>query len=311
MLYKGIFGEPKPEYQTVSGPVASFVTKRAAPLRSLNVNIDPVQAGSGDPSPDNVRPISGWSAVNVWRTGKNLLPTLSNTTIAGITYMVNDDGSILINGTSTSSAIAYFATAGTAVNSLLESGTYTLSTFNTGITGEAYLQVTARSKDTGGVTNRHRITPSTPIRTFTISDSEYVGDFFIRLSTGAVATNAIIYPQIELGSTATPYEPYSGTQYTIQLGHTVYGGTLDVTNGVLTVTHGYIASYAGETLPGAWISDRDVYVPGTTPTIGAQVVYELDTPITIQLTPTQISTLQGANNIWADTGDVTVTYRSN
>jgi len=91
---------------------------------------------------------------------------------------------------------------------------------------------------------------------------------------------------------------------------TVYGGTLDVTTGVLTVTRGQIASYAGETLPGAWISDRDVYAAGTSPSTGAQVVYELAEPITYQLTPTQVRTLYGENNLWADTGDVTAEYRA-
>ena len=37
------------------------------------------------------------------------------------------------------------------------------------------------------------------------------------------------------------------------------------------------------------------------------VVYELATPITYTLTPAEITTLLGTNNIWADTGDITVT----
>ena len=40
-----------------------------------------------------------------------------------------------------------------------------------------------------------------------------------------------------------------------------------------------------------------------------EVVYELATPITIQLTPTQVNSLLGVNNIWADTGDVDVEYQ--
>lgn len=31
------------------------------------------QAGSGDPSPNNIRPISGWNTLNVTRTGRNML----------------------------------------------------------------------------------------------------------------------------------------------------------------------------------------------------------------------------------------------
>lgn len=90
---------------------------------------------------------------------------------------------------------------------------------------------------------------------------------------------------------------------------TVYGGTLDVTTGVLTVNMANIASYDGETLPGEWISDRDVYAAGTTPTTGAQVVYKLATPQTYQLTPTEVTTLLGQNNIWHDAnGETEVTY---
>jgi hypothetical protein len=37
---------------------------------------------------------------------------------------------------------------------------------------------------------------------------------------------------------------------------------------------------------------------------GVQLVYELATPIEVQLTPTQISSLMGVNNIWADCGDI-------
>lgn len=40
-----------------------------------------------------------------------------------------------------------------------------------------------------------------------------------------------------------------------------------------------------------------------------QIVYPLAEPQTIQLTPTQINTLLGENNVWADSGDVEITYR--
>lgn len=39
-----------------------------------------------------------------------------------------------------------------------------------------------------------------------------------------------------------------------------------------------------------------------------KVVYTLSTPQTYQLTPTQVSSILGANNIWADSGDVDVVY---
>lgn len=356
-----------------AGPsaIVSIPDAAAAPVDSLTVGIEPVQTGSGDPSPDNVRPITGWTGAKVTRTGKNLLRTLSDTTAAGITYMVNADGSILVNGTSTSAAIAYFASGGTADNSLLASGTYTLSRFATEITGDAYLQITTRGKSTGAVFARRRITASTPISTFTITDAEYVSDMFIRLSAGAVAANAIVYPQLELGSTATAYEPYNGNTLSIDWESetgTVYGGTLNVAKGELVVDRAIknvqisLGNYnstinallfysssgifsdalapANNNTPFSAIAEstnvnsasainggeygigltatKDVYLRAVGASSkddylsifpnGINVVYKLATPLTYTLTPQEIRTLLGANNIWADTGDTTVGY---
>ncbi len=79
---------------------------------------------------------------------------------------------------------------------------------------------------------------------------------------GTVCNNLTFYPKIEFGTTITPYSKYQGNDYNIALPETVYGGTLDVESGVVTVEYGHIASYAGEALPGEWISDRDVYSAG-------------------------------------------------
>jgi len=92
---------------------------------------------------------------------------------------------------------------------------------------------------------------------------------------------------------------------------TVFGGYVDVTRGTLVVDRANIASYSGQTLPGEWISDRDVYTPGGTPTTGAQVVYKLAEPVVYNITPQQITTLLGTNNIWDDAnGETKVEYRT-
>lgn len=41
-----------------------------------------------------------------------------------------------------------------------------------------------------------------------------------------------------------------------------------------------------------------------------QLVYELATPVTYHLTPTEVRTLLGQNNVWADTGDTEVVYKA-
>ena len=86
---------------------------------------------------------------------------------------------------------------------------------------------------------------------------------------------------------------------------TVYGGTIDFVSGKLIVTDGYIASYNGETLPSTWISDRDVYVEGNSPTTGAEVVYKVASPTEYTLTGMpEVKTLYGTNNVWADCGSI-------
>ena len=52
----------------------------------------------------------------------------------------------------------------------------------------------------------------------------------------------------------------------------------------------------------------------TTAVTGQKLVYELATPVTIPLTAEQvgavITTFKGNNNVWADTGDVSLDYRA-
>lgn len=102
------------------------------------------------------------------------------------------------------------------------------------------------------------------------------------------------------------YEGYANSTTTLPT--TVYGGTLDLTNGRLVVDRGYIASYNGETLPGAWISDRDVYTGSNSPTTGAQVVYELATPTITTITPSSLSLLKGLNVVSTNGESVEVTF---
>ena len=51
---------------SASGSIASFPDgAKNIPVESLKVNISPVQSGSGDPSPNNIRPISGHTQADV------------------------------------------------------------------------------------------------------------------------------------------------------------------------------------------------------------------------------------------------------
>lgn len=132
-------------------------------------------------------------------------------------------------------------------------------------------------------------------KAYTIPSECYYVRFIMAAAYGATYNDdiSVNYPATETGYNACRY---------------IYGGELNLTTGVLTVTHGYIASYDGETINEPWISSIDKYVAGNSPSTGAQVVYPLTTPTTIQLTPEEVRSFLGTNNLWANTGDSEVTY---
>ena len=79
--------------------------------------------------------------------------------------------------------------------------------------------------------------------------------------------------------TAPAFEPCVKQTLTTTLPEAVHGGALDWTSGVLTVTHG---------------------ADGT----------ELAVPRTAQLAPQTLEMLKGENNVWSDTGDTSLTYNA-
>ena len=264
--------------------IATF-NASALPMPSLNVSIEAVQSGTGDPSPTNVRPISGWSAVNVVDTGVNVWDEQwevgSYSTSTGEKTEANNrircKNPIKVVGGST----IYISSANTNMR--------------------IYLYYP---------NGEYKTTPSTLADTeYTIPDDVGWMTFNMATTYGTTYNNDV---SINYPSTNTSYTAYNGTTYTTQLKDgqgnplTCYGGTLTNENGVqrLEVTHGHIASYNGETLPSTWISDRDVYAEGTTPTIGAEVVYLLATPEEILQDNLPIASQDGTNNLWADSGDI-------
>lgn len=58
-------------YNTASGDVASFETNTEKALRQLIVDIRFQQSGTGDPSPDNVRPIAGYTGLVLKHSGED------------------------------------------------------------------------------------------------------------------------------------------------------------------------------------------------------------------------------------------------
>lgn len=198
----------------------------------VKVSWEPAQEGSGDPSPDNIRPITGRDAVSVTRCGRNIVGSQyqpgSTRVVNGLTFTVNDDYSVTVSGTAT--ALTF----------------YDFKPLKNILLLERNVDAMGKTVTEGGYT----------LRDVVCENTAYKGSCYMYLmfNKGTVV-DATYYPTIVYGSTATPYEPYTGSTTDIALPETVYGGTLDLETGVVTVEH-YVITFSGEE---NWILTSDGY----------------------------------------------------
>lgn len=199
-------------------PVANFAFTETGPA-------------SGTKGPDNPSTITGVSSVKVTRCGKNIVPYPffdTTKTSSGITWTDNGDGTVTANGTASASSIFVFISAST--RQVLKAGVrYTVSGCPQGGSVSTYYM-------RFGVGTSHDDFGNGASWTATTADESR--GLVARIASGATVSNLTFKPQIELGTTATSFEPYSGNDYTIQLGDTYYGGSVDLSSGVMTVTWG-------------------------------------------------------------------------
>ena len=342
--------------------IATFNDGSDLPLKSLTASIVPVQSGSGDPSPTNVRPITGWTEEVITRCGKNWLPTGR-----GYNFLYNADvGTVLDVDTDTPDwiddkngeyevTLSDWQRCGLLSNQLpigetayvrikIVSGSPRVTTYTLDTDYRVIRKFSNYNPASDGLDYNTQIQLA--------ENEHYVGVAIVGSNKKVIIRN----PHIVL-NTDEPYEPYAGTTTTIPFTDSqgqsveVFGGSVDVVNGgeqqrtMAIVDMGTLA-WAGTTnnrfvadlndvisasgdftdfmcemfTPRAsiengsiWINNKKIYVVDTThstPTDftnfvnGKKIVYPLATPTTFYTQPTSIKSLDGENNVFANTGDV-------
>lgn len=225
--------------ESASGNPAVFTDGARMQIKSLTAEINPIQTGEGEPSLENIRPIEGYDSVSVGVTGKNLLkyPYYQTTrTTSGITFTDNGNGSITANGTATANAYFYFYHRNQS-KLYLKEGSYILSdqsVFGDSYTGCGINYTNANGGETGVAFTSVNAEPSFEVTDYMAENG--IG-CYIRVKNGATLNNVTFKPMIRPVDTDSEYEQYKNTSVLINLGQTVYKGTLNVTTGELTVTH--------------------------------------------------------------------------
>ena len=142
-------------------------------------------------------------------TGKNLLPTTDTidkgVTFNGVTFKLNDDGSITATGTATSSMNIYLNKDFIS----MEPGTYTLSDSVATEESSTTYFLYADIKHLDGTNWAEKNLATYAVNTSTI-DEQFLYKSRIVIRNGIRLNNVTFYPQLEIGSSATSYEPYTG-----------------------------------------------------------------------------------------------------
>lgn len=192
-----------PPLEETGNPVVCYPVENY-PL-GVKATWEPVQEGSGDPSPDNARPIKGRDSVTVTRCGGNLLP-FSKQSFKFTQYL----GPYAVN---------------------LKAGTYYLSCGNVAhdgkenpviaFTDEKLIKYYFLTKGSGQIVKLNR-----DCHVIYLYANHY--DF-----NGSAGITATIEDLILVPGTAAPttYAPYTGQTATLTLPRTIYGGTVDAVTG--------------------------------------------------------------------------------
>ena len=211
---------------SASGPVASFPDgANDLDMLSLIAEIVPIQAGTGDPSPNNLRAISGRGGVTVYKTGINLW---------------NEEWELGIYDISTGNKVANNSNIRNKDLIPVSPNTnYTWYNASSNVIRFVYYDV-----------NKNRISSVSNTKSGnTYSITTPANCFYMAFYYGATEYNndvSVNYPE-----TDTDYHAYQGIEPILEawgdIAGTIYGGTIDVITGVLTVNQMAVSFSGNET----------------------------------------------------------------
>ena len=249
----------QPHVESASGTIAKPETDMIGKIKECKIHFMPVQQGDGDPTPDNIVPVTGWTGIDMYSTGKNLfnlnvpvgLPSSTNsspstnriftpyTVIKGTSgtnyyspgavnsYSINDD---ILTVNSRSGYGVGFAIK------IKPNQTYTIS----GSADSEYgaVAISTYSRD-GKFTKIREVSRfiNYPYYSFnTNSQADMLVLTFYAPSGGYNIDIHYSNIQLETGNTVTNYEPFKGNAISVNWENevgTMYGGYVDLISGEL------------------------------------------------------------------------------
>lgn len=183
-----------------SGTPVSIAYAGANRIASITAYGENAQGGTTE------APVALTGVDSVQVCGNNLFvnKATEGTTNNGVTFTLNSDKSITVNGTNTSSSrSAVYHTSGGIINTDIAPGTYIISG------GSAPVVVEVVIYKANGETEY--FSSSLSFTVFNIEDGDILKQSYVLVRAGQTADNVTVYPMLNVGSTALPYEPYNGS----------------------------------------------------------------------------------------------------
>ena len=327
--------------ETASGDIASFNDGQAViPAVSVVATITPIQSGSGTPSPSNVRPISGHDEVGVsvvgfnqwdeeWEVGgianadgqpfatndrirsKNFCNCVPSTTYYGC--CVGKPHLVIYWYDSDKNYISYENISNTTRTSPQNAGYFKLvTTDDTTYNNDISINYPSTEH------NYHAYNGQT--YTTTLPSTTYGGTLdlvsgvltVMRVTKNGTVNDAntetytnIVYGRVSKGTDNKDCGTANNTAISNMYETKLSGSPWDSADNVGKMFSGAQTGQYWIGFPvGTSLADMQ------SETANHVICYELATPQTYQLTPQQIDTLKGQNNITATSGQVSVTYKA-
>ena len=324
--------KPPISFPSVSGSVCTFNSQYAGlPLKSHTVALTATQSGSGTPSPSNPLPISGADSIHIqntcginqwdeqweagglaWATGQ---PAAGTNRYRSKNYcLIEPSTQYYVNGSvsvffykADFSFISYQSNYNTVITTPSTARFFKILNTNTATYGND-VSINYPSTDTA----YHAFVGQSA--TVQIGSTVYGGEYDARTGVFIVTDKIIDLGNLSWSASGSNFvSPYFALTDTNIIPPATNNDTLNGMCEVLNLTS--YNSLADKCI--ALSSDKNVFAINSDYTnandfknsvTGYYLKYPLATPTTIQLPPCPIDTLNGVNNIWADTGDTTLQY---
>lgn len=250
-------------HQTEKAGAVAFYPVGGSPLEGkVKFSFKETGPASGTKGPDNPSSINGVDKIKFVKAGKNFFAPASGASFSNVGNIQNLNGVSMttlpdfaysFTGTASADALFYLRYNGNDSGIPVKNNkTYTFSGCPSGGSASTYFMAWHPAVGGNVYDYGDGVTVINPKVTATLHSFNCQ----VYIKSGTTVSDLIFRPQVEFGNSKTEYEIPEVSEPVIDLGSTYYGGEIDLTTGVMTVTMQYMVADSNTDI--AWIGTNYV-----------------------------------------------------